>query len=163
MAGGFTIEENKIYEFKEYINNKFLKVLKSIDKNDILFFDSKISASALNEDFYSEVNTLSPFGSGNPEPRFVIENLELLKSSIVGEKHIKSIFVASDGSVVKSVTFNAVKSNLESYLLSKKRKKINIVGKITLNEWKGEKNVEFIIDDISVNKNIKKKVPSSIG
>ena len=163
MAGGFTIEENKIYEFKEYINNKFLKVLKSIDKNDILFFDSKISASALNEDFYSEVNTLSPFGSGNPEPRFVIENLELLKSSIVGEKHIKSIFVASDGSVVKSVTFNAVKSNLESYLLSKKRKKINIVGKISLNEWKGEKNVEFIIDDISVNKTINNSVPSSNG
>ena len=163
MAGGFTIEENKIYEFKEYINNKFSKVLKNIAKNDILSFDSKISASALNEDFYSEVNTLSPFGSGNPEPRFVIENLELLKSSIVGERHIKSIFVASDGSVVKSVTFNAVKSNLESYLLSKKRKKINIVGKISLNEWKGEKNVEFIIDDISVNKTINNSVPSSNG
>ncbi len=163
MAGGFTIEENKIFEFKEYINNKFSKVLKSIDKNDILSFDSKISASALNEDFYSEVNTLSPFGSGNPEPRFVIENLELLKSSIVGDRHIKSIFVASDGSVVKSVTFNAVKSNLESYLLSKKRKKINIVGKISLNEWKGEKNVEFIIDDISVNKTINNSVPSSNG
>ena len=163
MAGGFTIEENKIYEFKEFINNKFLKVLKSIGKNDILSFDSKISASALNEDFYSEINTLSPFGSGNPEPRFVIENLELLKSSIVGERHIKSIFVASDGSVVKSVTFNAVKSNLESYLLSKKRKKINIVGKISLNEWKGEKNVEFIIDDISVNKTINNSVPSSNG
>ena len=163
MAGGFTIEENKIGDFKEYINNKFSKVLKNITKNDILSFDSKISASALNEDFYTEINTLSPFGSGNPEPRFVIENLELLKSSIVGEKHIKSIFVAPDGSVVKSVTFNAVKSNLESYLLSKKRKKINIVGKISLNEWKGEKNVEFIIDDISVNKTINNSVPSSNG
>ena len=163
MAGGFTIEENKIYEFKEYINNKFLKVIKNLAKNNILSFDSKISASALNEDFYTEINTLSPFGSGNPEPRFVIENLELLKSSIVGEKHIKSIFVAPDGSVVKSVTFNAVKSNLESYLLSKKRKKINIVGKISLNEWKGEKNVEFIIDDISVNKTINNSVPSSNG
>ena len=61
------------------------------------------------------------------------------------------------------MTFNAVKSNLESYLLSKKRKKINIVGKITLNEWKGEKNVEFIIDDISVNKTINNSVPSSNG
>mgnify|MGYP001458894795 CR=1 FL=1 len=163
MAGGFTIEENKIYEFKEYINNKFLKVIKNLAKNNILSFDSKISASALNEDFYSEINMLSPFGSGNPEPRFVIENLELLKSSIVGQRHIKSIFLASDGSVVKSVTFNAVKSNLESYLLSKKRKKINIVGKISLNEWKGEKNVEFIIDDISVNKTINNSVPSSNG
>ena len=29
---------------------------------------------------------------------------------------------------------------------------LNIAGKLTLNEWKGQKNVEFIIDDISVNK-----------
>ena len=39
----------------------------------------------------------------------------------------------------------------------------NIVGKLSLNDWGGVKNVEFIIDDISVNKNVNYKVPSSIG
>ena len=163
MAAGFTIEENKIEEFKNFINNRFSKVKKNLEKNNILFFDSKISPSALNEDFFSEINSLSPFGSGNPEPRFVIENLKLLKSSIVGEKHIKALLSAPDGSVIKSVTFNAVKTNLETYLLSKNQKKINIFGKLSLNEWKGQKNVEFIIDDISVNKTINNSVPSSNG
>ena len=128
-----------------------------------MFFDSVISPSALNENFFSEINSLSPFGSGNPEPRFVIEGLELIKSSIVGEKHIKSLFSAKDGSVIQSVTFNALKTELESYLLSNKRKKINIFGKLSLNQWKGRKNVEFIIDDISVNKTINNSVPSSNG
>ena len=163
MAAGFTIDENKIEEFKEFIKKKFSKIQKNLNKTNILFFDSKISPSALNEEFFSEVNSLSPFGSGNPEPRFVIEDLELLKSSIVGEKHIKSLLSARDGSVVKSVTFNAIKTDLETYLLSKKRKKINIFGKLSLNEWKGRKNVEFIIDDISVNKTINNSVPSSNG
>ena len=163
MAAGFTIEENKIEEFKEFIKKKFSKIQKNLKKTNTLFFDSKISPSALNEDFFSEINSLSPFGSGNPEPRFVIEDLELLKSSIVGERHIKSLLSARDGSVIKSVTFNAIKTNLETYLLSKKRKKINIFGKLSLNEWKGQKNVEFIIDDISVNKTINNSVPSSNG
>ena len=163
MAGGFSIEEKKIQEFKEFIVKKFIKFQKTFSKSNILFFDSKISPSALNENFFSEINSLSPFGSGNPEPRFVIEDLELLKSSIVGEKHIKSLLTAPDGSVVKSVTFNATKTDLETYLLSKKRKKINIFGKLSLNEWKGQKNVEFIIDDISVNKTINNSVPSSNG
>ena len=163
MAAGFTIDENKIEEFKEFIKKKFSKIQKNLNKTNILFFDSKISPSALNEEFFSEVNSLSPFGSGNPEPRFVIEDLELLKSSIVGEKHIKSLLSARDGSVVKSVTFNAIKTDLETCLLSKKRKKINIFGKLSLNEWKGRKNVEFIIDDISVNKTINNSVPSSNG
>ena len=61
------------------------------------------------------------------------------------------------------MTFNAVKTDLETYLLSKNLKKINIFGKITLNEWKGQRNVEFIIDDISVNKTINNSVPSSNG
>ena len=163
MAGGFTIEENKIPKFINYINKRFQKFEKKIVKRNILMFDSKISPSALNEEFFTEINSLSPFGSGNPEPKFVIENLELLKSSIVGEKHIRSLFASQDGSVIKSVTFNAVKTNLESYLLSKKRNKINIFGKLSLNEWKGRRNVEFIIDDISVNKTINNSVPSSNG
>ena len=136
---------------------------KDIKKSNEIFFDSIISPSALNHNFYNEIKSLSRFWWGNPEPKFVIENLELIKSTIVGDKHIKSILVGQDGSVVKSVTFNAVSTNLESYLLANNRKKINIFGKLSLNEWKGKKNVEFIIDDISVNKTIKNLVPSSNG
>ena len=163
MAGGFTIEENKIHEFKIFINKKYSTIKKDIKKTNNLFFDSKISPTALNESFFSEVNSLSPFGSGNPEPKFVIEDLSLVKSTIVGNKHIKSLLSAPDGSIIKGVTFNAVKTHLETYLLSKKSKKINIFGKLSLNEWKGQKNVEFIIDDISVNKTINNSVPSSNG
>ena len=162
MAGGFTIEENKIEVFKEFVNKKFIKIKNSLAKKNNLFFDSKISPSALNQNFFSEVEALSPFGSGNPEPKFVIENLKLLKSSVVGDKHIRSLFAAPDGSIVNSVTFNAIKTDLESYLLTKNRNKINIFGKLSLNEWKGKKNVEFIIDDISVNTN-NNLVPSSNG
>ena len=163
MAGGFTIEENKIEEFKEFMKKKFFKIQKNLIKTNNLFFDSKISPSAINENFFSEVDSLSPFGSGNPEPKFVVEDLKLLKSSVVGDRHIRSLFSAADGSVIKSMTFNAIKTDLESYLLSKKSKKINIFGKLSLNEWKGRKNVEFIIDDISVNKVNNNSVPSSNG
>ena len=152
MAGGFSIKEDNITKFKNFINKSFLKIEKDIKKSNEIFFDSIISPSAVNHDFYNEINSLSPFGSGNPEPKFVIENLELIKSTVVGDKHIKSILVGQDGSVVKSVTFNAVETDLEAYLFAKNQKKINIFGKLSLNEWKGKKNVEFIIDDISVNK-----------
>ncbi len=163
MAGGFTIDENKIEEFKDFLKKKFLKIEKNLNKKNILLFDAKISPSALNEGFFSEVNSLSPFGSGNPEPKFVVENLELLKSSVVADKHIRYLLSAPDGSVVKGIAFNAIKTNLETYLLSKNRKKFNILGKLSLNEWKGQKKVEFIIDDISVNKTIANTVPSSNG
>ena len=152
MAAGFTIEENKIDEFREFVIKKYKKIKKNIKKQDKLMYDSKISPSALNENFFNQVNMLSPFGSGNPEPKFVIENLKLVKSQVVGENHIKALFSGEDGSTFAGVTFNATNTVLGSYLTTKNSKKINIIGKLSLNEWKGQKKVEFIIDDISVNK-----------
>ncbi len=162
MAGGFTILIDQISEFKSFIFNEYKKLNTNMEKEKKVYIDSIISPSALNINFYNKINTLAPFGSGNPEPKFSIENLKSFKSKIVGEKHIKSILLASDGTTVKTIAFNSVDSNLGAYLL-KKNNPINIAGKLSLNEWKGEKNVEFIIDDISVNKEIKKMVPSSIG
>ncbi len=163
MAGGFSIEKTKIHKFKDFIIKKFKKKIdKNLGKNNI-YLDSLISASALNLDFYKKVEKLSPFGSGNPEPRFIIENLKVLKSLIVGKNHIKSILLSKDGSTLKTIAFNSYDTDLGQLLLNNKKNTFNIVGKLSLNEWKGEKNVEFIIDDISVNKTHKKKVPSSIG
>ena len=163
MAGGFSIEESKIKKFKEFIIKKFnKKIEKKLEKNNI-YLDGLISASALNLEFYNKVEKLSPFGSGNPEPKFVIENVKVLKSSVVGKNHIKSILVSKDGSVIKTIAFNSFDIDLGQFLLNNKKNSFNIAGKLSLNEWKGEKNVEFIIDDISVIKTDKKKVPSSIG
>ena len=152
MAGGFSIEMKKINQFKEFIFKRFNSINVNLNTNSNYYFDSEISPSALNINFFEKVNLLAPFGSGNTEPRFIINNLKVLNSKIVGEKHIKSILLGSDSSTVKTISFNSVESNLGSYLLKKNKKTLNIAGKLSLNEWRGEKNVEFIIDDISVNK-----------
>ena len=163
MAGGFSINLNKIDNFKEFIFHKFNKMNINFSKQKPLMIDAKIAPSAINLEFYNKIENLSPFGSGNPEPKFIIENLKSVNSKVVGEKHIKSILIGSEGSSLKTIAFNATESEIGAYLLKKNRRSFNIAGKLSLNEWRGQKNVEFIIDDISVNKNIKNVVPSSIG
>jgi len=58
--------------------------------------------------------------------------------------------VGSDSSTLKTISFNTVETELGSYLLKKNVKPFDIAGKLSLNEWRGQRNVEFIIDDISV-------------
>ena len=163
MAGGFSINIQNINIFKDFIFRKFRQVNEDLTREKPLFFDSVISSTAVNLDFYNKVNTLAPFGSGNPEPKFIIENLKTANGKIVGEKHIKSVLIGQDGSSFKTIAFNAVEDNIGGYLLKNNSKLFNIAGKLSLNEWKGQSNVEFIIDDISVNKTFKNMVPSSIG
>ncbi len=163
MAGGFSIKVENIEKFKNFVFRKFRRINEDLVSKKPLLLDSVISPAAVNLDFYNKVALLSPFGSGNPEPKFVIEELKTINGKIVGEKHIKSVLLGKDGSSIKSIAFNAVNNDFEAYLLKKNSKTFNIAGKLSLNEWKGQSNVEFIIDDISVNKTFKKTVPSSIG
>ena len=163
MAGGFSIFVENIEKFKKFIFRKFKNINEDLTSKKPLLLDSIISPSALNLDFYNKINTLAPFGSGNPEPKFIIEDLKTINGKIVGEKHIKSVLIGKDGASIKTISFNALENGLGSYLIKKNNKIFNIAGKLSLNEWKGQSNVEFIIDDISVNKTLKNKVPSSIG
>ena len=163
MAGGFSIQVKNIDKFKKFIFRKFNRVKENFLLQKSLFLDSKIAPSAVNLDFFEKIDMLSPFGSGNPEPKFVVENLKSVNSKVVGGKHIKSVLVGQEGSALKTIAFNAVDNELGPYLLKKNNIMFNIAGKLSLNEWRGQKNVEFIIDDISVNKNHKNTVPSSIG
>ncbi len=163
MAGGFTIKQENIGKFKEFVFKKFEMLnLETIIKSP-LYLDSVIASSALNIEFYKKINMLAPFGSGNPEPKFMIENLKSVNSKIIKDKHIKSVLLSQNGSTFKSIAFNSIDSEIGAYLLKNDNKLFNIAGKLSLNEWRGQKNVEFIIDDISVNKTIKNTVPSSIG
>ena len=163
MAGGFSINIANIEKFKDFIFRKFRNINEDLTGKKPLFLDSVISPSAINLDFYNQVNLLSPFGSGNPEPKFIIENLKTINGKIIGEKHVKSVLLGLDGTIIKTIAFNAFDNDLAAYLIKKNNKPFNIAGKLSLNEWKGQSNVEFIIDDISVNKTFKNKVPSSIG
>ena len=163
MAGGFSIKYENINMFKDFVFKKFRGINEDLKSEKPLLLDSIIAPSAVNLEFYNKVALLSPFGSGNPEPKFVIEDVKTINGKIVGEKHIKSVLIGEDGSTIKSIAFNATENDLGGYLLKKNNKSFNIAGKLSLNEWRGQSNVEFIIDDISVNKTFKNKVPSSIG
>ena len=150
MAGGFTIKKENIPLFRDFLIKNFKKSKLSSSKIVNLYLDSIIAPSALNEEFYSEIERLAPFGSGNSEPKFVIENLQVITSDLVADKHIKTVLYGKDGSVIKSIAFNAKDSPLEIYLNKKNKKKFNIAGIMNLNEWRGKKSVEFIIEDISL-------------
>ena len=134
MAGGFSIDSSKINLFKDFLFNKYKKFNEIIPKQKSLFIDSIIAPSAVNLDFYEKVELLSPFGSGNPEPKFVMENLKAVNNKIVGKKHIKSVLVGPEGSNIKTITFNATENELGAYLLTKKSNAFNIAGKLSLNE-----------------------------
>ena len=151
MAGWFSININNIEKFKEFLINKYNNLCIKNDNFKNLYLDSLILPTALNDEFYKNIEVLSPFGVGNPEPKFLIEDLKLVNSNIVANQHIKAIFYSKSNKVVKAIAFNSVNTILESYLVKNNKSTMNIVGTLISNYWNGKSNIEFVINDISVN------------
>ena len=148
MAGGFSIDKKNIPLFRDFIIKEFEKKNKLTSEIN-LYLDSTIAPTAVNENFYQEINSLAPFGSGNSEPKFVIENLRVLNSKVVGDEHVKSILSGKDGTILKTFARNAKNTPLGTVLTNNKQI-FNIAGKMRLNEWQGKRDVEFIIEDIAL-------------
>ena len=151
MAGGFILKKENIPTFRDFLIKNYEKSNINSSASTNLYLDSIIAPSALNEVFFDEINCLAPFGSGNSEPKFVIENIKVISANIVGNNHIKLVLSGKDGTVFKSLAWNAINTPLEPFLNNKNRKRINIAGKIHLNQWRGERKVEFMIEDIALN------------
>ena len=121
------------------MSSKVTKEINNLDKSQLLIVAKKLG-----------INKLSR--KNKPELRqAIIENIKVISSYIVGNNHIKSILLGKDGSKFKSFAWGAKNSPLEALLNSNNKKRINIAGKMRLNEWKGKKDVEFMIEDISLN------------
>ena len=150
MAGGFIVKKKNISFLRDFLITNFEKT-KDISNISNLYLDSIIAPSAINEKFYENINSLAPFGAGNSEPKFVVENLQVIKSDLINDNHIKSILCGKDGTIIKSLAWNAKNSPMEKILTQKNKKKFSAAGKMKLNEWRGKKNIEFVIEDIAIN------------
>ena len=93
-------------------------------KEQDLYIDTVLAASAVNEDFFNEINKLAPFGSANREPRFIIENVSIIKSLILKDIHIKAICKTSSNTNINVICFNTVSWRYPLHQLIRIQKKI---------------------------------------
>lgn len=148
MAAGFTIETSRIGSFKK-------NVLKLSEKINMDLFDRKIkvdieiSFEQITMEFYEKINSLSPFGYGNPEPIFLTKNLQIRNLKKVGKegKHLK--LELED--VNKEKRIMGILFGYDESLDLKNGDKIDVVYSLSLNEWNGTKKLEIKIRDIKKN------------
>ena len=121
-------------------------------KQNRSFYISKISSNAVNKDFYNEINKLSPFGNENSNPIFLIENIKIVKPSILQNKYVSCYILSNKSKLIKAVSFNSLKSNISKNLLYNKRN-IDILTKIVEDNWNNKKSLQLEIIDVILKTN----------
>ena len=142
-AAGMTLETNKIEAFRK----KFEEVVASTIHPDLLIpeivIDAEISFRDITWPFYNILCQMEPFGPENLRPVFITRSVvDTGYSKIVKEQHLR-FSVRQNGLSFSGIGFNMA----DKYDLLKNKLPVDIVFKIDVNEWNGEKNLQLRVID----------------
>ena len=147
MAAGFTLVKSNLEAFENFVLKDFSK---KVPFNNLKFtYDAEISTQAFNNDFYSDIKKLEPFGTGNPNPTFLVKDLMVIKINILNNKHLSVILKSKVGFSIKSICFNSINNKVGEHLLNYK-KSFSVLGQINENIWNNKKSLQLTILDLII-------------
>ncbi len=144
-AAGFAISNENLEKFKEKIMKIANQRINQKDIIPIVDIDLEVEPTDLSFEAYDELQKFAPFGDGNIRPLFVMRNLQLLDSKMVGNNgnHLKCR-LSQD-----SKDFSAIGFGLSDfYDKIKQGDKVDVVFELIANEWNGTKELQLKIVDI---------------
>ena len=142
LAAGMSLFRKNIDLFKDFLDQIYEKD-EAISNNNYI---SKISLNSIDKNFIKKINKISPFGNRNANPTFLIENLKIIKPTLLKDRFI-SCYIKSSNKIVKAISFNHIQSNISNELFNSK-KKMNLLVKIKENNWNNKSSIQLQIIDI---------------
>ena len=143
MAVGVTVEKNNFSKFKKELEEYGTKMnISSIVP--VIKIDEKIQLQDISIKDIKDLELLEPFGEGNKMPLFQISNVKISSIRALSEgKHLK-MTLKDDNKFIDTIGFNM--GNLSSeYPIGTK---IDVVGNLEINNYKGMENVQINLKDI---------------
>lgn len=140
-AAGFSILPKNIPKLKQKLLTYLSTYLKDYLPQKTINVDAKMELPAITLKNIKTINSLSPFGIGNPEPQFLFENCKI--------ENLRTLGKNNDHLKLKIDGFDAIffkKAADFSYL--KAGDSITFVARPEINEWQGHSFPQLIIQEI---------------
>ncbi|NVJ97631.1 MAG: single-stranded-DNA-specific exonuclease RecJ [Alphaproteobacteria bacterium] len=150
MAAGLTAAPDKLEELTAFFRNHMRASVERASENRALKIDGMIALSGVTADLIDQIDKVGPFGQGNPSPRFVVPELDLLKADLVGQNHLRCIFKSKDGKSIKAMAFRQWEEPLGELLRTGIGRRFHVAGKIKKDTWSGGGKVEMTLDDVAL-------------
>jgi len=107
-AAGLRIQEHKIPEFREALCDFVRKAIGERDPEQTLVVDAEATFQELSLHTVNLIESMAPFGAGNPRPLFVASNVELHEPAKLfgqGERHV-GVHFKQHGQILRAVAFS---------------------------------------------------------
>ena len=150
MAAGLTIEKAKLGAFRAYLEERLAEVVTRARHADSLLVDAAVTAAGANVALCEGIARAGPFGSGNPEPVFVLPAHRILRAMPVGNGHIRVHAVAGDGAGIDAMAFRAADNPLGAAIHKAVGGRAHIAGTLSVDRWGGRERVQMRMIDMAL-------------
>ncbi len=147
MAAGYSLQEDKIEEFRVFVGEYVKQRLGEEAIVPVLEYDCAVDLRAATVELAEQMEMLEPYGAGNPEPKLIIKNVRFKKAGIVGSGHVRCFLSSDSGGSLKAMAFRASDNELGQAILNNHNEVFDVLGTLRLDNWLGRNSVQFIIDD----------------
>jgi single-stranded-DNA-specific exonuclease len=146
MAAGFTVAGDRVAALGAFLNER-LQAAGGGAIVPVLEIDGVLASAGATVELAQLVARLGPFGSGNPEPRFAVTDLRVIRGEVVGDGHVRAILAGGSGGRLKAIAFRSATDPLGQALLSGGGAPLHLAGTLRLDSWQDREGVQLVIDD----------------
>jgi len=152
MAAGFSVRADKINHLQAFLNDRVMADLNGVIPQVIHQASGLLSIAGCKPDLADWLDRLGPFGSGNPEPRFVIPDCRIKSAKFVGEVGAHLSCRIDDGSgTLNAIAFQAGGTPLgQAVSEARDGHYLHILGRVRRDRFRGGDAMQFEIDDVAV-------------
>ena len=142
-AIGLSLQKKSLEAFKMKVQKNYLegKYVKEVIDPEIV---GELHFSDISFDLTTLVKKFEPYGQGNPRPKFISSNVEILQAETMGKEgeHLRFSF-AQDGIVMQGVKFKTKE-------LFEVGQKVTFTYTVNENHFRGNVNLQLMVDKVTV-------------
>ncbi len=143
-AAGITLRAENIPAFRRDFERIVYHNTTPEDFVPKLSIDAEISASDVSVQLADDLEALAPFGAGNPEPLFMLSDMDVLSARVVGTHHLQMRLRPSTN--VQTRPFNSILFNSGADKPPPERFQ-SVVCHIRWNRWRDRKSIQLVVKD----------------
>jgi single-stranded-DNA-specific exonuclease len=150
MAAGFTLDMAKLDEFQGFMNGRACADFGEESPMLKHIIDAPLGAGGANLELLDWMEEAGPFGTGFPEPRFMLSSVTITGLRTMGAESAHMAMHLCDGSgQVDGVLFRSKGTALgEALLAACDGRPVSVLGRLKRNRYKGREKPQFLIEDM---------------
>ncbi len=140
MAAGLQIDTDRIDAFREAFEAAVSRGTRPERFRRVLPIDAELDFDAVEPGLVDEIESLGPFGEGNPEPLFMARNVNVVSAHVVGRFHRRmSLRPEGAGAALDAIRFNVDPKERPARFDA-------LAFRLRWNRWNGAKRIQIVVE-----------------